>query len=482
MSDPRRELEWLRRARELSHRLVDEIEPERLLPEILASAIELSGAERGFVVRLVGEQRKVCVEVARGFDGQILRRPEGAVSRRVVEEVLKRDQRGVVTTREEDEPLLAGTTVRERHVLAILCVPMRLRGRAVGVIYLDHRFLADAFRPEDVEPLRVFADQAALALEARELSAARAEERRELERARARLADQEALERRRRRLLSLQRSQRAAGASAALGELLGQSEAAQGFFVDLERAGRSLDPVLVAGETGSGKSAAAREVHQLSGLEGPLVALDCALAGEEILERLAEAAGGTLLLEEIGAASEEAQLQLARELQRQRAESGGARIVATHTGLPQDLRLRADLLYRLDVLRVDVPALRHRSEDVPLLLDHFSDAAGRRLECTPNALQLLVEFDWPGNLHQLDALVRRLVSLGKTITTRDLPSEVQAGGGAEASAGATTIADMERGMIERALRECGGNKSRVSRQLGIPRSSLYRLLDRYGLR
>lgn len=486
MSDLQRELEWLRRARELSHRLVDETDPRALLPAILESAIELSGAERGFVVCL-GPGSNVRVEVARGFDGEVLSRPEGAVSRRVVEEVLRRGERGLVTTREQDEVLLDATTIRDRHVLAILCVPMRLRGQAVGVIYLDHRHLRDVFHPGDVEPLRVFADQAALALEARRLSEERAREREELERVRERLDEHEAVERRRRRLLSLQRANRAAGgAGFTLGRLVGQGEAAQAFFVDLERAGRSLDPVLIAGETGSGKSAAARELHLLSERsEGPLVEVDCSLLGEGLAEALRRAEGGTLVLEEVGAAPDPLQRRLVQELQRQRDGGAGARILATHGGRPSELALRPDLLFRLDVLRVDVPALRHRRDDIPLLLDHLSEALGRRLQFTPSALQLLVEYRWPGNLHELSNVVRRLVRLEKSITSRDLPPAIRDGGGAASSGGpreATTMADMERAMIEEALRACGGNRAQTARRLGIPRSSLYRLLDRYGLR
>src|SRR5690606_17352810 len=94
---------------------------------------------------------------------------------------------GVVTTREEDRGLLDATTVRERRVLAILCVPMRLRGQTVGVIYLDHRFRPDAFHPGDVEPLRVFADQAALAIEGAELRLERERALAQLEAAREQL-------------------------------------------------------------------------------------------------------------------------------------------------------------------------------------------------------------------------------------------------------------------------------------------------------
>ena len=477
--DTTRELAWLRRARELSHALVDEARPRDLLPRILASAIELAGAERGFLVRL--DQGQLRVAVATGFDGVDLSGVEGAVSRRVVEEVLSRAGPGVVTTREEDRGLLDATTMRERRVVAILCVPMRLRGETVGVIYLDHRFLADAFRAEDIEPLRLFADQAALAIESDSLTSERQEGRRELDRVRERLQEHEALERRRRRLQAVQRAHRERGEGGGLGELVGESEAAQGLFADLERASRSLDPVLIVGEAGAGKSAVADELHRLSARsEGPCPHLLCATASpDELREALAQ--GGSVVLEGIGRAPAALREALLLALQSHHQDERAARLIATHTGSPTELDLPPELLYRLDVLRLDVPALRHRREDVPLLLDHLSDAAGRRLELTPNALRVLSEHAWPGNLHELGNLVRRLLALEKTITTRDLPLEIRDAEAALPGAD-VTLAEMEKAMVLKALEDCGGNKARAARRLGVQRSTLYRLLDRHELR
>lgn len=479
-----RELIWLRRARDLSHRLAEARELAPLLPLILDSAIELAGAERGFLVR-VQPGAGLRVEVARGFDGQTLQSTAGAVPRRVVEEVLKKDA-GVVTTREEDRGLLDATTVRERRVLAILCVPMRLRGRTVGVIYLDHRFRPDAFHPGDVEPLRVFADQAALAIEGAELRIERERALAQLEAAREQLRAHEQVERRRRSLQALHRAHRDAGTPEALGALVGACEAAQGLFAAIERAGRSRDPVLIVGETGSGKTAAAHELHRLThgdASDAPLHVAHAARTGERELEAHL-GAGGTLLLEEVGDAPPALQAALVALLQEDRRAPRPTRVVATSRvdlgALVRAGTLREDLYYRLDVLRVDVPPLRARRDDVPLLLDHLSTRAGRRLELTPAALQALVDHAWPGNLHELQNVVRRLVTLDKKVTTSDLPESVR--GPAPTPEDERTIAGMERRMVVEALEACGGNKAMAARRLGIQRSTLYRLLDRYGLR
>lgn len=493
MSDPARATDraivWLRRAGELSRRLVED-PAATTLPAILDAAIELASAERGFLVRLP-EGGPLRVEVGRGFDRQALSGASGAVSRRVVEEVLKKGEAGVVTTREEDAALLGLTTVRERHVLAILCVPMRLRGKTVGVVYLDHRFRPDAFRPDDVEPLRLFADQAALAIEGEELRAERERALLQLEQAKAQLAAQAGLEARRRELKELQRAGRS-GERPGLGALVGGSAAAQDLYLAIERAARSRDPVLIVGETGSGKTLVAAELHRLTheGQPGgaPLVELACARLTPAALEA-ALAGAGTLVLEEVADASPELQAALVLALQAQRRPGApgaapGPRLVATTR---HDLAARSkagawreDLHYRLDVLRIEVPALRVRASDVPLLIDHLaaSRPGGAPLELTSTALQALADYPWPGNLHELANVVARLAALGKKVTTADLPP----GLAARPVAAEETIEGMSRRMVMDALEACRGNKVQAAKRLGIQRSTLYRILDKHGLR
>lgn len=476
-----RQLEWFRRAQELSRALVEEPDPQRLVPRILDSAIELSEAERGFLVRIRGEGEEVdvSVEVARGFGGADLAGGGEAVSRSVVEEVLRRGE-GVVTTRARDQDLLSNTTVLNRRVLAILAVPMRLRGETVGAIYLDNRFRPDAFQESDLEAVCLFADQAALALEAAELRAEQARANEQLAQARDELLARDAVEGRRRRLKAIQRSARVEGEQG-LGRLKGVSEPALRLFAAVERAARSRDPVAVIGETGSGKSLVAGELHRLASPDDPAVRLLCAQIGPADLGALDRRC--TLALEELGDASPEVQAALLARLSA--PQPLPARLIVTsRVPLPvlaQRGRLREDLAYRLDVLQVEVPPLRERADDVPLLLDHLSQAAGRRLELTPAALQVLADYAWPGNLHELDALVRRLLTLDKKITRSDLPAGLLEPA-APAAAGATTMAAMERQMVIEALDACGGNKAQAARRLGIQRSTLYRLLDRHGLR
>lgn len=477
---------WFQRAQELSRALVEEPDPARLVPQILDSAIELSGAERGFLVRIRAKEPggpvDVGIEVARGFGGADLGAGGDAVSRSVVEEVLRRGE-GILTTRESDKDLLLKTTVMQRRVLAILCVPMRLRGETVGAIYLDNRFQPDAFHESALGGLCLFADQSALAIQSAELRAAQARAESKLAQAKDELSARDALEGRRRRLKEIQRGGRGDrdGQGAALGALRGSSEPAMRLFAAIERAARSREPVAIVGEIGSGKTATASELHRLSSPGPSAQRLACAQLRPADLSALEQA--GTCLLEELGELPPEAQAELLARLERGPL---AARLLITSrlplADLVQTGRLRPELSYRLDVLRIEVPPLRERSDDVPLLLDAFCGPSGSPLELTPAALQQLSDYAWPGNLHELAALARRLLALEKKITSADLPAEVRAGGESAPAAASTTLAGMERHMVKDALEACGGNKAEVARRLGIQRSTLYRLLERHGLR
>ena len=476
-----RELEWLRRTRDLSHALTTEREPTKLLPLILDAAIEIAKAERGFLVRVLGRKRdggyKFRAEVGRGFDKTALSGVAGDVSRTAVNRVLESD-RGLVTNSVEDYDLLDASSVKARRVLSIICVPMRLRGEIKGVLYLDHRFDRTAFAERDLPVLRTFADHAALAMETADLFAERAaaSERlgaalEELERLKAGVDDPPG---------SLP-----ADAPRCFGQLVGASPPMIALYEEIEAAARSWDPVLVMGETGSGKGLVAREIH-VRGLRSdqPLVRVRCeALEGDDF-----ERAGrGTLVLDEVADASPGMQSRLVETL-----EGAGAqcRIIATSH---RDLRARVvegafreDLYYRLDVMRIVVPPLRQRSGDAILLFNHFLELVGSRdLQLSPRARELLAAHPWPGNVRELENEVRRLAALGSAkISANALRDEIREGGGASAGTGTysgKTLSEIERDVIAKTLAACDGNKSRTARQLGVPRSTLYHLLERYGL-
>jgi len=481
-----RELSWLRRSRDLVHGLIEEQRPGRLLPFILDAAIELTQAERGFLVTVEAADSaapQLCIQEARGFNQVELAGQRGKVSRTVVKRVLAKG--GLVTSRSEDENLLQVSSVQGGRVLSIIAVPLRFRGQTLGVLYLDHRREREAFREADLPALEVFAVQAALALAAGEKGSAK-------------------------------QTEPAPKAPAGLGRLVGQSPGMLALFRQIEQLARCDEIVLILGESGTGKELVARELHEGGAAPGdPFLAINCAALPRELAESelfghergaftgadsartglFFAAKRGTLFLDEIGELALPAQAKLLRALQERAARPVGATnslpfhcriIAATHRDLRcmvREQRFREDLYYRLDVLRLKIPSLRERRSDVLPLIARF--AGDQTLELSPSAQRLLQAWSWPGNIRELQNLVRRFLAFGiHKVSAQQLPEEIRQGHGV-VSAGPSlegrTMGEVRREMIVAALSAAGGNKAWAARQLGIPRTSLYRLLKRFGI-
>ena len=505
-SPPERQLLWLRRLRDLSAELAAERDPAALPTKILDAAIELADAERGFLVLLEeaeGRKPRLKVPVARGFDRTSLQAGQGKVSRTVISRVLE-EERAVVTSQEEDRDLKDVTSIVERRVRSIAAVPLCLRGRVLGALYLDHRFDHQAFTNDDLPCLEAFADQAALALESADLHAGRRAQSETIE---AALAELEGL-----------RSDRPAGlpkdpdALPRFGALLGGSPCMQEVYALIERAARSFAPVLITGESGTGKELVAKELHRRSeAADQPFLSLSCAAMPDGLLSSelfghrrgsftgadrdytglLQQAGRGVLFLDGVGDMSLAMQAKLLRVLQERVVRPVGAAdtaplecrvIVAAKKNLSQLVTagsFREDLFYRLDVLRISLPPLRERRGDIPHLLAHLlRRESAQQPELTAEALSLLVAYAWPGNVRELENEVWRLSALGLPVLTEEHLSPELRGPTRQSP---QTLAEVEKEMLEEALRETGGNKSQAARRLGLARSSFYAMLKKYGL-
>ena len=327
-----------------------------------------------------------------------------------------------------------------------------------------------------------------------------------------------------RRVLDATREQRAHAREArALGGedhgILGTSAPMRRLFERMGRVAASPAPVLITGETGTGKDLVARAVHRVSG-RGSFVPVNCGAIPEHLIESelfghargaftgaveekrgLFEAAdGGTLFLDEIGELPLTVHPKMLRAL-----ETGEVRpvgkvaspqvsvrlIAATHRDLEASVRagtFREDLYWRIHVLTLEVPSLRERPADIPALVEHFcrlSTASTTRC-VAPDALDALGRFPWPGNVRQLRSVLERAFtfSSGPEVQMHDLPADVQ---GAialdpvhDAAQNGRTLAQVERAYILEVLRRAGGNKKRAADLLGIPRRTLYRRLEEYG--
>ncbi len=451
-----------------------------------------------------GSKPRIKVSVARGFDNTTLQASAGKVSRSVVGRVLEED-RGVVTSQEEDCDLKDVTSVVERRVRSIVAVPLRLRGSTIGALYLDHRFDHQAFTADDLPCLNAFATQAALALETAELYT---DVHAQAETLGAALRELRVLEQ-----LSTAQSLPESGEAPHFGALVGRSPSMREVFQQIERAARFSAPVLISGESGTGKELVAREIHRRSqNPDTPFVSVSCGAIPEDLLPSelfghrqgaftgaledrrglFLEAGSGTLFLDEVGDMSAGMQAKLLRVLQERTIRPIGATelvalecrvVVATQHDLPtllQEGRLREDLFYRLDVLRIAVPPLRERHGDIPDLLATFLQRElGACAEVSPALLTRVLDYDWPGNVRELENEALRLAALGRAdLQESDLSAELLNQGSVGSG---KTLGQVEKEMILAALRETGGNKSEAARRLGVARSSLYGMLRKHGL-
>ncbi len=303
------------------------------------------------------------------------------------------------------------------------------------------------------------------------------------------------------------------------GDLIGQSKEMQELYRFIDQVGGTDAPVLILGESGTGKELAARTLHRHSKRSRePFLTVACSASSPTLLESelfghekgaftgairrhkgaLERAHGGTLFLDEVADLPPATQIQLLRFLQDRIFERVGGdttlevnvRVVAaTAKDLHLEVqagRFREDLYYRLHITGIHLPPLRKRREDIPLLCQHFlhrlSLREGKRLtRFSSSALQVLMDFDWPGNVRQLENVISHAVTLasGEVVRRHHLPRFLQGEDAAEAPP--ASLADAERQVIIRALKESGWNKHEAARRLKVSRSTLYSKIKRYGL-
>lgn len=303
--------------------------------------------------------------------------------------------------------------------------------------------------------------------------------------------------------------------------IIGKSGSLGRTLAIVEKVADTESTVLITGESGTGKELVARALHYNSRrAERPLVTVNCGAIPEELLEselfghvkgaftnavnhregRFAAANGGTIFLDEIGDMSPNLQVKLLRVLQERSFEPVGSSktikvdvrvIAATHQNLPRLIetgRFREDLFYRLNVLPIEVPPLRERIEDLPLLIHHFLDLArhdrGSRIQSvTDEAMERLMDYHWPGNVRELENLTERLtVLVGEgDIELEDLPAEVRAEPTTQAWAPRVpstgldfnaVVGRFESELIEQALEHTHWNKNRAAGLLGLNRTTL----------
>jgi two-component system response regulator HydG len=305
-----------------------------------------------------------------------------------------------------------------------------------------------------------------------------------------------------------------------IGGLVARSATMQRVLAVVDRVAHSAAPVLLVGETGAGKGAVARAIHGESGRHGAFVAINCAALPEQLLESelfghvrgaftgattdraglFAEADGGTVLLDEIGEMSAALQAKLLHVLESGHVRPLGAEkeraidvrvLAATHRDLRArvaDGAFREDLLYRLDVVTIEIPPLRARKDDIAPFVEHFLAEArvrhpGSRVTAVArDALARLLDYGWPGNVGGLAPVIERGVLLGDgpELTANDLPEHVRAAppgeGDAAFSGPVLPIRELQRRYARWALDRLGGHKARTASELGVDVKTLNKWL------
>jgi len=312
-----------------------------------------------------------------------------------------------------------------------------------------------------------------------------------------------------------------------LENLVGESPAMREVFDVVRQVAASRATVLLQGESGTGKELIAKAIHQLSPrAKLPMVTVHCAALPATLLEselfghekgaftgaherrvgRFEQAQGGTLFLDEIGEIDPTVQVKLLRFLGERTFERVGSNktltadvrlITATNKNLEEQVKagkFREDLYFRLRVVEIKLPPLRERKEDLPLLARAFLTEFARENnktvnDFTPDAFEALMNYAWPGNVRELRTAVESAVVLsrGERVSLRDLPMTVRTSGGegglsTKAAPGSDlTVAEAEKRLIIRALKECDGNRTEAAEKLGMSRRTLHRKLHLYHL-
>jgi two-component system response regulator AtoC len=312
------------------------------------------------------------------------------------------------------------------------------------------------------------------------------------------------------------------GEELTVNELIGGSAAMQRVKEIIGKVAVTDSPVLIEGESGTGKELVAAAIHRLSArAKGPFIPVNCSAIPRDLLESeffghvrgafsgaVADAVGlfrganeGTIFLDEIAELPPELQVKLLRVLQEMQVRPVGSTkaypvdvrvIAATNRNLEQAMQagtFRQDLFYRLNVIRIQLPPLRERREDIPALVNHFIRRFSKRFRrevrgISADALNALMTYDFPGNVRELENLIERAFAMGarEQITLADLPSLAARPviTPAVATKAVPTLAEVEKELILRALAVFDNDKEEAARALGISRRTIYRRLKEYG--
>jgi transcriptional regulator with GAF, ATPase, and Fis domain len=481
----------------------------KLLERIVDAAIETTGAERGFVVLVDGEQWEFAAQ--RNYFTDIISEPDYQLIREIVTRVVSSGTHFAAGNIKRPETLRPFTSRHPHALKGIFAFPLAMKDKVIGAVYLDNRFAVLDLPEDGLGFMLTLMEQAALIIERTGLY----EE--------VRTLSEKLGEKLKQTRFELKKKQQELELRYSYENIIGRSPKMQQLFRLLDKAAGTDLPVYICGESGTGKELVAKAIHYRSNSrKSHFVALDCAALPENLIESelfgydkgaftgadtdkiglLEMANEGTFFLDEVGNMSAAMQQKLLRVLQEKEIRRIGGRrsikincrILSASNQDPHELikagRLREDLFYRLNVLTVNLPALRERREDIPFLVEHFWEkTTGVPLKALPEEknefLKTLMNYDWPGNVRELENEIYRLALIGRgTVETRYLSERILTGfspRGAAADITSHSLKDVEKHLIEAVLKETKGNKAKAAKVLEIPRSTLGDKIKKYGI-
>jgi transcriptional regulator with GAF, ATPase, and Fis domain/predicted negative regulator of RcsB-dependent stress response len=519
----------LRRLLRINKRLNSDLRLSRVLETIIDTVIELTDAERGFLLLRDGNG-ELTVKVARNMDQTSLEGSSSSLSRSIAKQAADTGEPVMAVDAAGDTRFAEHMSVSDLHLRSVLAVPLAVKGTVVGTIYVDHRLRKGVFGNDELAMVLDFAEQGAIAIEnARVISELRRREQqvqalnrrleRELKAQEVALSDAR---------IELKESRQVAALRYDYRQIIGQSPCMVELFGLLDRVTDTALPVVIEGESGTGKELVARAIHfNGSRKDRPFVSENCAAIPETLLESalfghvrgsftgadrdarglFSIANGGTLFLDEVAEMSPAMQGKLLRVLQdgqyhrvgAERPEKSDVRIVvATNRNLTDMVevgKFRKDLFYRLSVVRLHLPPLRERREDIPLLIRHFLQKDAQQAGATaktvePSALAKLGRYNWPGNVRELENEIARAGAFaGAGITIADLSPHIQTGEDPNETVRNEPdglrirhrVERLERQLIREALGRSQGNQTKAAALLGLSRFGLQKKLRRYNL-
>lgn len=451
------ELPIIRDYRELSNRIISKVN-------------RITGAERGAIFVLEnGRTDKIVLKAAKNLTAEDINLATFQDSMKLITETTRTGEGKIMEFNGNNQPLRSES---ENTIQSCICVPLKIRNTVKGVLYHDNRLFRSAFKKSDLEILNYFASQAAIAMD-------NAEAWQTLRK----LYKQQQLEK--------EHYEREYLETIHFDDFVGESPAIRNVFAQAEQVAQTSTTVLILGETGVGKELVARFIHRHSDrAEKPFIRVHCSALPESLISselfghekgaytgatskqigRFELADGGTIFLDEIGDISMDVQVRLLRVLQSKEFERVGGHetlrsdfrlLAATNRDLEREVkngRFRRDLFYRLNVFPINVPPLRDRQEDTPLLacyfLNLYANKCNKDVAVIPREeMEKLLSYDWPGNVRELENVIERgvILSKGKVYRVPELK-----GGRTQQYDQTLTLRDNERNHILRVLTKTRG--------------------------